>query len=253
MKFALVQQNISWGDTKANRAHLDLLLYDVLGVDVVVLPEMFSTGFVTYNPELAETYPSDTIEWMQTKAQMMDCAIAGSIALKDGNRYVNHFCFVTPDGKVETYDKRHLFAYGGEDKTFSPGSRRVIVNWRGARMLLAVCYDLRFPVWLRNRDDYDGILLCANWPDKRRLAWDVLKRARAIENQCFVAAVNRCGTDPACNYDGGTAFINPYGEITAAADDYAEQVVIVDFDLNAQKDYHKKFPVLQDADKFELI
>lgn len=255
MKISLLQQDIVWADPESNRRHLDGLLDPFVkgSVDLLVLPEMFSTGFITFQSENAEVIPCKTLDWMKDKAATLDCAIAGSLAVRENGLCYNRFFFVKPDGEVTTYDKRHLFAYGGEDKTFCAGDKRVVVEWRGLRLLLAVCYDLRFPIWLRNRGDYDGMLLVANWPDKRRIAWDVLIRARAIENQCFVAAVNRVGKDVVCEYDGGTAFINPYGEVVAAAADDREEIINIEYDMALQMDYHSKFPVLKDADNFELI
>jgi len=255
MKISLIQQDIIWADPESNRRHLDDLLSTIApgSIDLLVLPEMFSTGFITYQSENAEVPPYESLEWMKSRAAKLDCAIAGSIAVRENGICYNRFFFVKPDGDVTYYNKRHLFTYGGEDTSFCAGDKRVVVEWRGVRMLLAVCYDLRFPVWLRNRGDYDGIILVANWPDKRRLAWNVLTRARAIENQCFVAAVNRVGKDVVCEYDGGTAFINAYGETLACAADSREEIVSVEYDMAIQRNYLEKFPVLKDADNFDLI
>ena len=253
MRIALVQQNIIWAAPQDNRSALDALLCGVDRPDLVVLPEMFSTGFATVPEGIAEEAPSATLSWMKERAAKYDCAIAGSIAIHEDGRYYNRFCFVKPDGSVTQYDKRHLFTYGGEGKTFTRGEERVVVEFRGVRFLLLVCYDLRFPVWMRNRRDYDAILCVANWPDVRRGAWDILTKARAIENQCFFAAVNRVGADPSCKYDGGTALISPYGETLASAADGAEEVVTFEFDLQHLAEFRKKFPVLEDAENFEMI
>ena len=255
MKTCLIQQDILWGDPESNLRHLDALLATAPQADLYVLPEMFTTGFATLEGATVEQEPCAGLAWMQRKAAERDAAIAGSIALEipaDAGRCANRFFFVRPDGTFEHYDKRHLFGYGGEGDRFVAGDRRVIVAWRGVRFLLAVCYDLRFPVWLRNRDDYDAILLVASWPDVRRFAWDTLTRARAIENACYVAAVNRVGSDPACAYDGGTAFIGPYGETLAAVPDGQEGLICGEIDLQHLAEYHAKFPVLEDADDFTL-
>ena len=252
MIVSLIQSDIVWGDPQANCAHLDALLAGAGKADLYVLPEMFTTGFATLPDATVETQPSAGLAWMQRKAAELDAAIAGSIALKDGEKCVNRFFFVRPDGSYEQYDKRHLFGYGGEGERFRAGDRRVVVEYGGVRFLLAVCYDLRFPIWLRNRDDYDAILLVASWPGVRRFAWDTLTRARAIENACYFAAVNRVGSDPACEYDGGTAFIGPYGETLVQAPDNEEAVITGEIDLGHLADYHGKFPVLEDADSFEL-
>ena len=236
--------------------------------------------------------PCIGLAWMQRKAAELNAAVAGSIALElpestversevgtnrpagpgtfveqkserglwpQGDRGIcprqksaNRFYFVRPDGSYEQYDKHHLFGYGGEGDRFLAGDRRVVVEYKGVRFLLAVCYDLRFPVWLRSVDDYDAILLVASWPDVRRFAWDTLTRARAIENACYVAAVNRVGEDPACQYNGGTAFIGPYGETLAQAEDGKESIVCGEIDLERIAAYHAKFPVLSDADRFTL-
>ena len=253
MKICLVQFDIAWGDPQANFAHLDALLAGAPKADLYVLPEMFSTGFATLPDATVETEPSTGLAWMRRKAAELDAAIAGSIALAvPGGKCANRFFFVRPDGSYEQYDKRHLFGYGGEGERFRAGSERVIVEYGGVRFLLAVCYDLRFPVWLRNRDDYDAILLVASWPDVRRFAWDTLSRARAIENACYLAAVNRVGTDPACSYNGGTTFIGPFGETLAAVPDGQEGFACAEVDLEHLAAYHAKFPVLEDADSFEL-
>ena len=252
MKINLIQTDIVWGDSQANCAHLDKLLAGAEPAELYVLPEMFSTGFATLPNATVEHEPSAGLAWMQRKAAELHAAIAGSIALEVGEKCVNRFYFVRPDGTYEQYDKRHLFGYGGEGERFQAGQARVIVKYLGVRFLLAVCYDLRFPVWLRSRDDYDVMLLVASWPDVRRFAWDTLARARAIENACYVAAVNRVGTDPACTYNGGTAWIGPYGETLAEAADGRESVVSGEIDLARIATYHTKFPVLSDADSFEL-
>ena len=275
MKINLIQTDIVWGDPQTNCAHLDKLLANAEPADLYVLPEMFSTGFATLPNATLEHEPAAGLAWMQRKAAELHAAIAGSIALEirrsesandeevvgndgevvgnDGEaKCVNRFYFVRPDGTYEQYDKRHLFGYGGEGERFMAGQERVIVKYLGVRFLLAVCYDLRFPVWLRSRDDYDVMLLVASWPDVRRFAWDTLARARAIENACYVAAVNRVGTDPACTYNGGTAWIGPYGETLAEAADGREGVVSGEIDLARIATYHTKFPVLSDADSFEL-
>jgi predicted amidohydrolase len=256
MKVCIIQQDIAWGDPETNLKHLDALLAGAPEADLYVLPEMFTTGFATLPGAAVEKEPCAGLAWMQRKAAELDAAIAGSIALEipaDAGKCANRFFFVRPDGTCEHYDKRHLFGYGGEGERFIAGGRRIVVEWRGVRFLLAVCYDLRFPVWLRNRDDYDAVIFVANWPGVRRFAWDTLLRARAIENACYVLAANRVGSDPACEYDGGSAFIGPYGETIAAAPDKEEAAVAGEIDLGHLADYHGKFPVLEDADSFELV
>lgn len=255
MRTALIQNKIIWGDDTANRQHIDeLLARSGAKADLYVLPEMFSTGFATSETDAIENEPCTTLEWMKSKAAELDAAICGSIALrlKDG-RCVNRMYFVCPDERCVHYDKRHLFTYGGEHHRFCGGDQRVIVEFRGIRFLLAVCYDLRFPVWLRNRGDYDAMIIVASWPESRRYAWDTLVRARAIENQCFVLAVNRSGDDPNCNYNGGTALIGPKGETLAAAADGREQLLAADMNMTELVAFRASFPALDDKDNFEII
>ena len=248
MKICLIQFDIAWGAPQTNCAKLDELLARAPQAELYVLPEMFTTGFATLkNATVENGEPCFGLAWMQRKAAELHAAVAGSIALEAGEKCVNRFYFVRPDGSYEQYDKRHLFGYGGEGERFRAGNERIIVKYMGVRFLLAVCYDLRFPVWLRNRDDYDAILLVASWPGVRRFAWDTLSRARAIENACYVAAVNRIGSDPACEYDGSTALISPYGE-TLIQTDERPQMTSAELDLEQLARFRAKFPVLQDAD-----
>ena len=222
------------------------------GADLYVLPEMFSTGFCTEPEGLAEPADSGTLRWMRRYAQVHDCAVAGSVAVQEDGRYYNRFYFVKPDGEVHSYDKKHLFTYGGEDKRFTAGRERVVVEFRGVRVLLQVCYDLRFPVWARNRKDYDMILYVASWPTSRVEAWLALLRARAIENQCYVAGVNRVGADPACEYCGGTLVIDPYGQTLAECGRGKACAVTAEVDMEQLEHFRRKFPVLEDADDFTL-
>lgn len=253
MKIALVQHNTIWADPAANRESLDSWLSSLEGVSLCVFPEMFSTGFAT-NPEgIAEPLPSSTLEWMKQKASQLNCAMAGSVAVEEGGMYYNRFYFVKPDGSVTKYDKRHLFTFGGEDKTFAAGNERVIVEWKGVRFLLLICYDLRFPVWIRNRGDYDAILHVSSWPSVRRAPYDALVRARAIENQCWFAAVNRVGTDPSLEYSGGSVLVDPYGAVAASCNDNAQQVCVGEIDMDKLNEFRQRFPVLNDADNFEII
>ncbi len=222
------------------------------GSDLYVLPEMFSTGFCTRPEETAEPSDGGTLRRMRRYAAGHDCAVAGSVAVREDGKFYNRFYFATPDGAVRTYDKRHLFTYGGEHLRFTAGRRRVVAEFRGVRFLLQVCYDLRFPVWARNRRDYDVALYVANWPASREEAWTALLRARAIENQCYVAGVNRVGADDACEYCGGTVMIDPYGRTVAACRRGAADAVTVEADMGWLAGFRRKFPVLEDADGFTL-
>jgi len=252
MRINILQHDITWASPAENVKHLDALIDQHPGADLYVLTEMFSTGFATQPEGIAEAEDCQTIDWMKRKAKDCDAAIAGSIAIEKGGNYYNRFYFVKPDGEVTTYNKRHLFTYGGEDKRFTRGEKRVVVEWRGARFLLQICYDLRFPVWSRNRGDYDAILYVANWPTPRVEAWSALLRARAIENQCYVAGVNRVGTDPSCEYCGGSALISPYGKTLASCADGQECVAAAELDMQELEAFRQKFPVLNDGDAFSL-
>lgn len=252
MKIAIIQTNIDWGNPSANVKKANEIIDSQAQTDLFVLPEMFSTGFCTNPKGIAEPVECETLQWMKRKAAEKDCAIAGSIATEEEGRFYNRFYFVHPDGKTEWYDKKHLFTYGGEDKHFTAGKERVVVTHRGVRILLQVCYDLRFPVWARNRKDYDMILYVASWPTSRVEAWRTLLKARAIENQCYVAGVNRVGEDPACAYCGGSAVIDPYGRTLTACEDGKEMVARAEIDMESLDAFRHKFPVLNDADDFQL-
>lgn len=252
MKIVILQTDIYWANPKKNLECAEEMLKKYAEVDLFVLPEMFSTGFCTRPQGIAEPVESESLVWMKRVAAERNCAIAGSVAIEDGGKFFNRFYFVHPDGLVQSYDKKHLFTYGGEHKQFTPGTERVIVSYKGVRFLMQICYDLRFPVWSRNRGDYDVALYVASWPVPRIEAWKALLRARAIENQCYVVAVNRVGEDPNCSYCGGSEVINPYGKTIAVCEDYrvcgAEAVI----DMDVLEDFRKKFPVLNDADDFCL-
>ena len=248
MRVTILQRNIEWANPALNIQRADEAISRNAGADLYVLPEMFSTGFCTQPEGIAESSESDTLRWMQRKAAEMDAAIAGSVAIEQEGRYYNRFYFVKPDGSVAHYDKKHLFTYGGEHLRFTAGEERVVVEWRGVRILLEVCYDLRFPIWARNRGDYDMILYVASWPTPRVAAWSALLVARAIENQCYVAGVNRVGTDPACEYCGGSVVIDPYGRHIATCADGVECEATAEVDMAALEAFREKFPVLRDAD-----
>lgn len=248
MKITILQRDIVWADPTQNVQRADEAIDGNPGSDLYVLPEMFSTGFCTQPEGIAEPAENRTVSWMKAKASQTGAAVAGSIAVHEDGRYYNRFHFVTPDGNVTTYDKKHLFTFGGEHNRFTAGSERVIVAYKGFRILLEICYDLRFPVWSRNRGDYDMIIYVASWPTPRVEAWKALLTARAIENQCYVAGVNRVGEDPGNNYCGGSRVIDPYGKIMAECEDGREMEVTAEVDMEVLEAFRAKFPVLDDAD-----
>ena len=267
MKVTILQTNIKWADPDANQKALESALLSSEKSDLYVLPEMWNTGFLAVNNENEnqnEKLSPFTFHLspftLQELARRFDAAIAGSMDVEeDGKRY-NRFYFVTPTD-VYTYDKRHLFSYAGEDKNFTAGKERTIVEWRGVKFLLQVCYDLRFPCFSRNNlkletrnqkpqgSLYDAIIYVANWPDSRRRVWDVLLQARALENQCFVVGVNRVGDDPVCHYDGGSAIIDAKGKILAQVPDNTAATATAILDMESLNAFREKFPVLQDADE----
>jgi predicted amidohydrolase len=248
MKVTIFQSDILWGDISANLTRAGEAVDGCPGSDLYVFPEMFTTGFCVEPEGVAESVDGETLAWMNTKASQTGAAIAGSVPVCENGKYHNRFYFVKPDGSVEQYDKKHLFTYGGEHHHFTAGERRVVVEWKGVRILLEICYDLRFPMWARNRKDYDMIIYVANWPTPRVEAWKSLLTARAIENQCFVAGVNRVGNDPSNHYCGGSRVIDPYGKIMAECEDGVEMAVTTDIDMEMLNAFREKFPVLNDAD-----
>jgi predicted amidohydrolase len=254
MKLLLLQTDIVWNDPQANFQKASRLIAsaDTSGLDLIVLPEMFSTGFATRPAGIAEKEGAQALEWMKSTAASTDAAaVVGSVAVEDGGKFYNRMFFVKPDGEIIAYDKRHLFSYAGEHKEYSAGSDRVVVEWRGWRILLQVCYDLRFPVFARSRGDYDMIVYSANWPTVRIDAWNTLLKARAIENLCYVAGVNRVGSDPSVAYSGGTWLFDYKGK-TVAADQAVEQAIVAEADLEALRAFRRKFPAADDSDDFVI-
>lgn len=240
--------DIAWGDCQGNVRRADAMIDNAPEADLYILPEMFSTGFAADPEGMAESENGKTVEWMRRKAVAKDAAIAGSLAIKSGERYFNRLYFVKPDGEVTTYDKRHLFSYAGENLHYTRGEERVIVEWRSVRIMLQVCYDLRFPVFSRNHGDYDMIIYVASWPTSRIKVWDTLLHARALENQCYVAGVNRVGRDPNCEYCGNSLIISPYGEDLAVCGSGEESAMMAEIEMEMLRSFRKKFPVIDDAD-----
>lgn len=252
MKVTLIQMDIVWGDIAANCATASQMIDANPDSDLYVLPEMWSTGFATEPDAIADDRQA-SLQWMQQKADSTGAAIAGSVAIRcqDGS-FRNRFYFVKPGEAANPtayYDKRHLFSYGGEHLRYTAGEERTIVEWRGVRFLLQVCYDLRFPTFSRNRGgSYDAAIYVASWPTSRIAVWQTLLHARAIENQCYVLAVNRIGTDPACTYCGGTELIDAYGRTIEACPNDTNGCITAELDMERLAAFRRKFPVLADAD-----
>lgn len=253
MKIALIPFDIAWESREKNLQVIDEAIAACHSpVDLWILPEMFSSGFSMSPEHFATAMDGPVVTWMQDKARHTQTAVAGTVAIIEAGHYFNRFVFARPDGSMEWYDKKHLFSYAGEDRYYTAGKERVIVEYLGWRILLQTCYDLRFPVFSRNRNDFDLILYPANWPDTRAAHWSALLPARAIENQACVAAVNRIGNDGnGLRYQGDSMMVNFDGQILLHTGD-AQGAFTGDFDLEALRHYRQKFPFLDDADDFEL-
>lgn len=253
LRVTLVQSHLHWEDAAENRALFATKFKGLQGAtDLVVLPEMFTTGFTMRSRELAEGMDGRTAAWMKEQAKELDAALYGSVIIREGDHCYNRGLFVTPDGKVTSYNKRHLFRFAKETDHYTAGTERVVVEWRGWRILLQICFDLRFPVFARNRGDYDAILYVANWPEVRRYPWSHLLIARAIENQCYVVGVNRVGQDGNGHlYSGDSAAIDPRGAVQGM-EPSREGCLHARFDRLALDDFRAKFPVALEADAFSL-
>lgn len=254
MKISIIQTSLKWEDKKGNFHNFEKLLSSLTDeTDIVILPEMFNTGFTMKAASLCEPPDGETFEWMSMVARKGKFGICGSYIVKEEGRIYNRWVFVSPEKKAWSYDKRHLFSMGGEDKVFSCGRIRLIFNFRGVRISPFVCYDLRFPVWSRNTGDYDLMINSANWPEARINVWNTLLKARAIENQCFVAGANVTGTDgEGIKYCGDSVMVDPKGEILASLNRYEEGIITCDISISELAEFRKKFPVLNDADKFTI-
>ena len=255
LRVTMVQAELAWHAPATNRRSLARHFRGLIGhTDLIVLPEMFTTGFTMDAEGLAETMDGETVHWLREESAAVGCAITGSIIVREGSRHYNRLLWVTPDGQLRHYDKRHLFRMADEQAHFAAGSHRLVVEWKGWRVCPLVCYDLRFPVWSRNRGDYDVLLFVANWPARRRVAWTALLKARAIENLCYAVGVNRVGKDGnGASYAGDSAAFDFLGQSLGGdhgGGDFVETVVL---DGEALQKYRDKFPAHLDADDFELL
>ncbi|NYB30421.1 amidohydrolase [Pantoea agglomerans] len=252
LKITLLQETLSWMDGEANLRHFDEHLDGLTGRDLILLPEMFTTGFAM---EAAKSSlpQAQVVEWLHQHARRNDALVGGSAAIQTEHGAVNRFLLVEPDGTLHQYDKRHLFRMADEHHHYLPGEQRQVFEWRGWRILPQICYDLRFPVFSRNRNDYDLALYVANWPAPRALHWQALLLARAIENQAYVAGCNRVGSDGNQHeYSGDSQIISPQGEILSAAEPHQRARLDAELSLNALNAYRERFPAWQDADRFSL-
>ncbi len=254
LKIALIQSDLVWENPEQNRINFKHKIDSIKEpVDLILLPELFPTGFTMKPEKVAETMDGETIQWMSKIASEKHSAITGSVIIKDDNKFYNRLIFVQPSGKIDIYDKRHTFTFAGEDKVFSSGTKKLIVDYKGWKICPLVCYDLRFPVWSRNVEDYDILLYPANWPKPRMVAWNALLKARAIENMCYCIGVNRIGVDFLENeYSGHSGVFDVLGEKISNIKPDKEQTEVVVLDKNHIKSNREKFQFLNDRDSFTL-
>lgn len=252
MKISLIQTSLIWEDPQANRANFEKLINGIGATDLILLPEMFATGFTMKPETVAETVDGETITWMKEIAKTKDCAVTGSLVIIENGKYYNRLLFVYPDGAIKTYDKRHLFSLAGEDRAYNAGAEKLIVEYKGWKICPLVCYDLRFPVFARNVEEYDLLLYVANWPSPRIVAWDTLLKARAIENMCYVAGVNRIGDDANGHpYPGHSQVLDCLGAtvLNASGD---EGIFTAELDREKMLETRNRFGFLNDRDRFIL-
>lgn len=254
IRITAVQSILHWKDIEANLAMFDQKLNGLKGqTDLVILPEMFTTGFSMEPADVAEKMEGRSIKWMHDKAKEINAVVTGSLILEEDGHYFNRVIWMRPDGTFDQYDKRHLFTLAGEHEVFTPGKNKLVTEWKGWEICPLVCYDLRFPVWSRNAEKFDLLIYIANWPEKRSHHWRSLLMARAIENQCFVAAVNRIGVDGAgLNYIGDTSIIDYSGQLILQAST-VEGVFTCAISKAPMEDYRAKLRFLPDQDKFQIF
>lgn len=255
LKISIVQTDIAWENKQENLRMLREKLHALRGTtEIVVLPEMFSTGFTMKSREFAEPVSGITVRILKELAADFQLALCGSFICSERSNYYNRAFFITPEGEEFYYDKRHLFRMGNEAEYFSAGNNKLIISYRGWNICLLVCYDLRFPVWSRNvNNEYDLLIYVASWPQARRLAWDTLLCARALENMCYVCGVNRIGVDGnKLIYNGGSVVFSAKGEVLASVPDGEEGIETVSLSLISLQQLRDKFPVWKDADAFRL-
>jgi len=260
-----IQTNLHWEDKKANLQMLEQKINSITGkTEIVVLPEMFSTGFSMKPEILAETMDGETLQWMRNIAATKKIILTGSIIINEEENFFNRLIWMLPNGRYGIYDKRHRFAFAGEDRQYTAGNKRLIASVKGWKINLQICYDLRFPVWSRQTSpltplqrrgeqkapEYDVLIYVANWPERRNTAWKTLLPARAIENQCYVVGVNRVGKDGNdINYSGDSMVIDPLGEILYHKKD-EEDIFTTTLDKDHLQTVREKFPFWKDADHF---
>lgn len=254
IRITLVQTDLFWESPQKNRDYLEVKIQNLSEpTDIIILPETFTSGFSIRAHHIAETMDGPSVKWMRQLAAKTGAAICGSLIITENGQFFNRFVFIKPDGEAVHYDKRHLFSIGDEKEAYSPGTLRTVFTYLGWRIALYICYDIRFPVWCRNRNDTDLMLFTANWPMARISVWNTLLKARAIENQVYIAGVNRIGSDGnGIKYNGESQLINPFGNVLLDPEAHEEGLFTVEISLTQLNDFRQKFPVANDADIFEI-
>lgn len=253
LTIAWIQTDLEWENPVVNRERIGQKIAEIsTAVDLIVLPELFSTGFTMNAQAVAETMHGDAIIWLQDLAKANNCAITGSLVIEEKGNFYNRLVFVFPDGDWKTYDKRHLFTLAGEDKVYTAGRDKLIIEYKGFKICPLICYDLRFPVFSRNTASYDVLLYVANWPSPRINAWDALLKARAIENCCYVVGINRIGMDANdLDYPGHSQAIDFAGNLLHDSGTKAE-VAVVEINKKALLEFRTRFAFLADQDRFTV-
>lgn len=255
LRITIIQSDIAWHNINKNLEHIESVIKNIKNpADLIILPEMFTTGFTMNPAQVSETMNGSAVSFLRQIAGECKCDITGSVVINENSMYYNRLVWAKPDGSICTYDKRHLFRMAGEEKIYSPGTGLLTVELKGWKIRPFICYDLRFPVWSRNAGmEYDLAVYSANWPAKREFHWNMLLQARAIENQCYVAGVNRAGVDGNdVAYSGGSAVINFGGKIIARCGN-RECIETVELSRAELLSYRESFPAWKDCDKFKLL
>lgn len=252
LRITLLQTDLVWQEPLTNRKILENKIKKINSeVDLIILPEMFTTGFTMDAKSNSQTMEGESVSWLKQMATQCNTAICGSLIIEEKQNYYNRLVFVYPDATLSYYDKRHTFTLAGEDKVYSAGTKKLVLEFKGWKICPLICYDLRFPVWSRNTENWDILIYVANWPDQRILAWDALLRARAIENMSYTIGVNRTGKDENnLKYPGHSAIYDPLGKTLAYSE--KEEVLITTIAKTSLNQYRNKYNFLNDRDNFSL-
>jgi omega-amidase len=254
LRITIIQSPILWQDIKGNLCNFQSKIDKIQEpTDIILLPEMFSTGFVMNPSAFAETMNGQTVEWMKMIAESKNVLLIGSLIIEENQKFTNRLLAVYPNGNIEHYDKRHLFSLAGENKAYSNGDKKLIINYKSWRINTLICYDLRFPVWCRCQDDYDLMLNVANWPASRSFHWKILLQARAIENQAYVIGLNRIGADGnGTPHSGDSCAFDPFGKIICSLNPDEEQVETIELKKEILEKIRKSYPFHADRDSFSI-